>query len=273
MQDLIDRCLSSKPSVRPTLDDLQDSLSTIRDSIASHTSSSQQQTLPQHTSPQQTNPPEVPSGPQPGGGVRQVVSRSRIKATQQQPHRRQRFDDVQQPVAQQANVSQSSNPHRTGSQADRIPADWGRVSKLETKRSARLMNAPATAPATASADAAAVDPAPAAAEMGVLSSPEVAGGKLGSSNDSSRTPCLQQLWRTVGFCYVAKQTQSFMEENKGVSGEGVPAAEATSVAPETPIVTEGVNAGGKKGNLKMSLRVKRLFTNQSKQIKQCMVCK
>jgi len=44
-------------------------------------------------------------------------------------------------------------------------------------------------------------------------------------------------------------------------------------ASERPAVSEGVNAGNKQGIPKMSLRVKKLFSTQGKQIKQCLACK
>ncbi len=170
-------------------------------------------------------------------------------------------------------VRQLSNPQRTGSQADRIPADWGRVTKLESKRSARVRSeataAEAPGPAPTAATATVPPPATSATtEPRAASAPEDANAKTGDG-ENTKTPCLQQVWRTVGFCYIAKTT-SF----RGESGGGAPPQGGqTEVAPETPAVTEGINAGSKQGSPKMSLRVKKLFTAHSKQFRQCVVCK
>ena len=285
LQDLIDRCLSSNPVMRPILDDIQEALLLIRDCITSPTSSTVQiPTPPQQTSPQQAAPISTPIAPQPSSEVRQAVSRSCIHATQyQQPVRRQHalaLNGTQQPVTRQslALARQMSNPQRTGSQADRIPADWGKIAKLESKRSARLgSEAAATEPAIAPTPAPSPVPTPApstTADSAVATeevSHETNGNATQTQNsESAKAPCYKQVWRTVGLCAMARTT-SFMPEQGGVnSGSGVHPEVA---ACERPAVSEGVNAGSKHGSPKMSLRVKKLFSTQSKQIRQCMTCK
>jgi hypothetical protein len=273
--------------MRPTLDDIQEALLLIRDRITSPTSSPVQiPTPPQQTSPQQATPLSTPIAPQPSSEVRQTVSRSRINATQyQQPVRRQHAlapNGIQQPVTRQslALARQMSNPQRTGSQADRIPADWGKIAKLESKSSARLGSeaaateaaiapTPAPSPIPTPAPSTTADSAAATEEM----SHETSGNATQSqtqSSESAKAPCYKQVWRTVGLCAMARTT-SFMPEQGGVNSNfGLQSEVAAS---ERPAVSEGVNAGSKQGSQKMSLRVKKLFSTQSKQIRQCMACK
>ena len=291
VQDLIDRCLSSNPVMRPSLDDIQEALLLIRDRITSPTSSSVQiPTPPQQTSPQQAAPLSTPIAPQPSSEVRQGISRSRINATQyQHPVRRQHalaqngtlaLNGTQQPVTRQSLTlaRQMSNPLRTGSQADRIPADWGKISKLESKRSARLGSeavatgaavapTPAPSPVPTPAPSTTADSAVAPEEM----SHEANGNATQTqSSESATAPCYKQVWRAVGVCAMARTT-SFMPEQGGVDPNTEIRPEVA--ASERPAVSEGVNAGSKQGSPKMSLRVKKLFSTQGKQIKQCMACK
>ncbi|KAL0031996.1 hypothetical protein WJX79_011099 [Trebouxia sp. C0005] len=285
LQDLIDCCLSSNPVMRPTLDDIQERLLLIRDRITSPTSSPVQiPTPPQQTSPQQAAPVSTPIAPQPSSEVRQAVSRARINATQyQQPVRRQHalaLNGTQQPVTRQslALARQMSNPQRTGSQADRIPADWAKVAKLESKRSARIGSeaaaveaaiapTPAPSPVPTPAPSTTADSAVATEEM----SHETSGDATQTqSTEPAKAPCYKQVWRTVGLCAMARTT-SFMPEQAGVDSDSALRPEVAVT--ERPAVLEGVNAGSKQGSLKMSLRVKKLFSTQSKQIRQCMTCK
>ncbi|KAL0023839.1 hypothetical protein WJX77_010270 [Trebouxia sp. C0004] len=278
LQDLIDRCLCSNPVVRPTLDDIQEALLLIRDRITSPSSSPVQiPTPPQQVSPQQAAPLPTPIAPQPCSEVRQAVSRSRINATQyQQPVRRQHalaLNGTQQPVTRQslALARQMSNPQRTGSQADRIPADWGKMAKLESNKSARLgTEAAATEAAIASSPV--PNPAPSTTADSAVTTQEMSHETSGNAtqtqrSESAKAPCYKQVWRTVGLCAMARTT-SFMPEQGGVnSGSGIQPVVAAS---ERPAASESVNAGSKQGNPKMSLRVKKLFSTQSKQIRQCM---
>lgn len=285
LQDLIDRCLSSNPVMRPALDDIQEALLLIRDRITSPTTSPVQiPTPPQQTSPQQAAPLSTPTAPQPSSEVRQAVSRSRINATQyQQPVRRQHalaLNGTQQPATRQslALARQLSNPQRTGSQADRIPADWGKVAKLESKRSARLGSEAAAADAAVAptpAPSPVPTPAPSTTGDSAVAPEDVSHETSGNatqtqSSESAKAPCYKQLWRTVGLCAMARTT-SFMPEQGGVNANS--GLQPEVAASERPAVSEGVNAGSKQGSPKMSLRVKKLFSTQSKQIKECMACK
>ena len=266
MQDLVDRCLSSNPVVRPSLNDISDALLALRDSLTHNTvhppltESPPQQTSPQQPSPfaQTPSPTPCPS-PQPGTEVRQTVTRQRINATQYQlPVRRQWM------VSRDGLIRQGSTPQATSRQADRIPAEWGRIAKLESKRSAPVTNEVAQAAAAMSATAA------------VPESPRVTrtdGSSQTDAPETARAPCLQQLWRTVGFCYMAKHPKSFI---KDPTSDHIQAAQVvvpgrpTAVENEVP-AGDGVNAGSKQGSPKMSLRVKKIFVDQSKQLRQCMV--
>lgn len=247
--------------MRPCLSDISDALLALRDSLTHNTvqlpltQSPPQQTSPQKPSPfaQTLSPSSLPA-PRPDTDVRQAVTRQRINATQYQlPVRRQWL------ISRGGLIRQASTPQATSHQADRIPADWGRVAKLESKRSAPITNdvaqAACAAPATAT----------------VPECPHMTRTDGSSQTDApktARTPCLQQVWRTVGFCYVAKQTKSFVEDPRGVHAHAdiVPAVEHD----EMPAL-DGINAGSKQGSPKMSLRVKKIFVDQSKQFRQCMV--
>ena len=109
MQDLVDRCLSSNPVMRPSMPDISDALLSLRDTLAGnpvqpppHQSPPQQTPLSQQTSPQQiprsqqtslqhSSPFAQPSNPtRVSLENRQSVTRQRINATQYQlPVRRQ----------------------------------------------------------------------------------------------------------------------------------------------------------------------------------------
>ncbi len=285
LQDLIDGCLSSNPVMRPTLDNIQEALLLIRDRITAPTSSPVQiPTPPQQTSTQQAAPLSTPIAPQPSSEVRQAISRSRINATQyQQPVRRQHalaLNGTQQPVTHQslALARQMSNPQRTGSQTDRIPADWGKITKLQSKRSARLASEAAAAEAAVAptpAPSPVPTPAPSTTAGSAVAPEEMSHESNGNatetqSSESAKAPCYKQVWRTVGLCAMARTT-SFMPEQGGVGANSEIQPEVA--ASERPAVSEGVNAGSKQGSPKMSLRVKKLFSTQGKQIKQCMACK
>ena len=180
---------------------------------------------------------------------------------------------------------QASNPQRAGSQADRIPADWGRVTKLESKRSGRLGSPVAAEEAAAAPVTPAPSPAPSPAPTpaasttadSIVEAEEITPSSTedGTSvaakpddSESAKTPCLQQVWRNVGFCYAAKTT-SFMEPNAAAPKQRVQSKKAVS---DRPAVPDGMKAGSKQGSPKMSLRVKKMWSDQSKQIKQCMTC-
>ena len=267
IQDLVDRCLASNPTMRPSLNDISDALLALRDSLTLNTAHPPLTQSPaQQSSPQQPSPfSQAPSpSPQPGTDARQAVSRQRINATQYQlPVRRQWGVSREHGL-----IRQGSTPQDPSRQPDRIPAEWGRIAKLESKRSAPVANELAQAAAAAAA----------ATPATVPESPRMTrtdGSSQTDAPETARAPCLQQIWRTVGFCYMAKHTKSFVEDP--TTGH-VQAAQADAVQGrptavegiEVPAVN-GVNAGCKQGHPKMSLRVKKIFVDQSKQLRQCMV--
>ena len=264
VQDLVDRCLSSNPAMRPSLDDISNALLALRDSLVHNTPHRpQNQSPPQQVSPPQPSPfaqPPSPS-PQPGMEVRQAVTRQRINATQYQlPVRRQWV------VSSNGLMRQGSTPHATSRQADRIPAEWGRVAQLESKRSAPVTSEVAEAAAAASASATVVESAPMS---------QVESRSQTDAGETAKAPCLQnlqQVWRTIGFCYMAKQTKSFREDPNGVpaQAETLVPDRLTAVGNEVTGV-DGINAGNKQESPKLSLRVKKIFVDQSKQLRQCMV--
>lgn len=265
MQDLVDRCLSSNPAMRPSLSEVSDTLLALRDNLthnAVHPPLTQ--SAPQQTSPQQPflSAQDLSSQPpQPGTEVRQAVTRQRINATQYQlPVRRQWV------VSRDGLIRQGSTPQATSRQADRIPAEWGRIAKLDSQRSAPVTYEIAQAAAAASAAAT------------VPEIPRMTRTDGSSQTDAPKTvraPCLQQVWRTVGFCYMAKQTKSFVEDPTGNHVQAAQAnavsCRATSVGNNEVSAVDGINAGSKQGNPKMSLRVKKIFVDQSKQLRQCMM--
>ena len=266
MQDLVDRCLSSNPAMRPSLTDISDALLALRDTLTHDAVQPPlTQSPPQQTSPQQPCPsaqdPSFSQPPQPGTEVRQAVSRQRINATQYQlPVRRQWV------VSRNGLIRQGSTPQASSRQGDRIPADWGRLAKLDSQRSAPVTNEVAQAAAAASATAS------------VPESPRVTrtdGSSQTDAPETVRAPCLQQVWRTVGFCYMAKQTKSFMEDPTGNHGQAAQAiavaGRPTAVGNKEVSAVDGISAGSKQGSPKMSLRVKKLFVDQSKQLRQCMI--
>lgn len=284
MQDLVDRCLSSNPVMRPSLPDISDALLALRDSLTNNTvlppphQSPLQQISPpqqtfslQQTNPQQHSPFSQPSRPSRASmeGRQAAVTRQRINATQYQlPVRRQWV------VSREGFVRQGSTPQPSIRQGDRIPAEWGRPAKLESKRSAPVPGEVAQAAAAASVAAAATT-VPARAPIARVDS-----SSQTDASETARTTCLQQVWRTVGFCYMAKQTQSFREDP--TQAMPTQAAQGASVAADIPIgmptavgsevrPVDGVNAGSNQGIRKMSLRVKKMFAHQSKQFRQCMV--
>ena len=260
--------MSSNPAMRPSLNNISDSLLALRDTLTHNTVHPPlTQSPPQQTSPQQPSPfVQTPSPspcpcPQPGTEVRQTVTRQRINATQYQlPVRRQWV------VSRDGLMRQGSTPQATSRQADRIPAEWGRIAKLDSRRSAPVTNEVAQAAAARSATAT------------VPESPRMTrtdGSSQTDAPETARAPCLQQVWRTVGFCYMAKQTKSFVEDPTGVQ---VQAAHAnvvlggpTDVGSNVVPAADGINAGSKQGSPKMSLRVKKIFVDQSKQLRQCMI--
>lgn len=259
--------------MRPTLNDISDALLALRDSLTINTvHPPPTQSPPHQSSPQQPSPfSQAPSpSPQPGTDARQAVTRQRINATQYQlPVRRQwavsRGGLIRQ--SRDGLIRQGSTPQATSRQADRIPADWGRIAKLESKRSAPVTNELAQAAAAAAATPATVPESPRMMRTD--------GSSQTDAPETARAPCLQQIWRTVGFCYMAKQTKSFMEDP--TTGH-VQAAQADAVQGRPTAVegndvpaVDGVNAGSKQGHPKMSLRVKKIFIDQSKQLRQCMV--
>lgn len=274
MQDLVDRCLSSNPVMRPSVIHISDALLALRDSLTHNTphsplhqpppqkaSPQQQQQTPYQQQQQQSPFARPSSSSEASSGGRQAVTRQRINATQYQlPVRRQWG------VSRDGIVRQGSTPQPTIRQADRIPAEWGRVAKLE--RSAPVPGEVAQAAAAASA-AAVVTVPDTTPTMRVDNSSQT------DAAETARATCLQQVWRTVGFCYMAKQTRSFREDPAGAPVEatqGVDAAtdRATAVG-NNVMAVDGVNAGSKLGIRKMSLRVKKMFADQSKQFRQCMV--
>ena len=252
--------------MRPSLNDISDALLALRDSLILNTAQPPlTQSPPQQSSPQQPSPfSQAPSpSPQPGTDVRQAVTRQRINATQYQlPVRRQWGVSREHGL-----IRQGSTPQVPSRQADRIPAEWGRIAKLESKRSAPVTNELAQAAAAAAATPATVPESPRMTRTD--------GSSQTDAPETARAPCLQQIWRTVGFCYMAKQTKSFVEDP--TTGH-VQAAQADAVQGRPTAVegtgvpaVDGVNAGSKHGHPKMSLRVKKIFVDQSKQLRQCMV--
>ena len=230
--------------------------------------------------------------PPPSGETRQAVTRSRINATQyQQPVRRQTLAGLQQPATRQPIIRQTSTPQGVPSPADRIPAEWGRIARLESKKSAPIRTviaapaaAPATAPVTAPVTEDEITPAvedaiaPAASLPDVVSEPALPPARAFSApakkDGSDRHPCLQQIWRTMAFCSTAK-THSFMPEGSGHALPEVPAeVESDATATETtPGVSGGIGASGRQASVTRSQRVKELFSDRSKQIRQCVACK
>ena len=275
MQDLVDRCLSANPAMRPSLSAISDALLAIRDSIIHNSPPPLAcQSPPQQTSPQQASPfAQPPLAPEPGtaagADVRQAMTRERINATQWQVPGRRRWVGaaMQQTVSRNGLIRQGSTPQRSSSQADRIPAEWGRIAKLESKRSAPVRGEVVHT----AADEAAVIPA-------VLpdNAPKtcVDGSSQTDPPENIRTPCLQQVWRTMGFCYAAKHTKSFREDSTGVNSQPPQAeslADSSTAVSSDATAVDGINAGSKQGSPKMSLRVKKMFADQSKQIRQCLV--
>ena len=272
MQDLVDCCLSANPAMRPSLSGISDALLAIRDSIIHNSRPPLAlQSPPQQMSPQQASPFAQSSlAPEPdtaaGADVRQAVTRERINATQYQVPVRRRWAGaaMQQTMSRNGLMRQGSTPQRSSSQADRIPAEWGRIAKLESKRSAPVRGEVVQA----AADEVAVSPA-------VLPENATKSCVDGSSQtdlpENIRTPCLQQVWRTMGFCYAAKHTKSFREDSTGVKSQAPQAPADSPLVSSNVTAVDGINAGSKQGSPKMSLRVKKMFADQSKQIRQCMV--
>lgn len=128
---------------------------------------------------------------------------------------------------------------------------------------------PAPSPAPTPAASTTADSVVAAEEITPNSTEDASGAAAKpDGHENAKTPCLQQVWRNVGFCYAAKTT-SFMEPNAAAPKQRVQSTKAVS---DRPAVPDGVNAGSKQGSPKMSLRVKKMWSDQSKQIKQCMAC-
>ena len=242
--------------MRPYLSDISDALLALRDSLTHNAVQPPlTQSLPEQRSPfAQTPLPSAFPAPQPDTDVRQAVTRQRISATHYQlPVRRQWV------VSREGLIRQGSTPQATSRQADTIPAEWGCMAKLESKHSAPVTNEVARAAAAAPATAT-VPGCPCMMRTNGSNAPKTA-----------RAPCLQQVWRTVGFCHMAKQTKSFEEDPTDAHSQAAHANTVPDVGNNEVPAVDGINAGSKQGSPKMSLRVKKVFVDQSKQLRQCMI--
>ncbi len=237
--------MSSDPSSRPTLNQIQESLLAIRTSITSSTPSlTQQQSSPQPRTPP-LNPPSTPpqlAALEPCSHLRNALTRQRINASQfPNPARRQWLQGLQQPVSQQAVVTQASTPQSIDSQVDQISADWRGVTKQEREKDTGLRSI------AAAAEAAAAPVTSAALEQNTVFTQQDKWAKS-ACDEGVRQPCMQKVWRQIGFGCGAT---SVIEENDGVSQ-----LRATT---DRGIAEKAVRAGRKRRTAPWALRVKKIL--------------